>query len=265
MQHHVKPATPLQGFNCATRFYSSVQGVQHEAGGWAEKYGFTQKIVALYLQPNWKNLHATHIGPHGHRSLLCYDAWYAVYWDYSDLPSQIWKQTPRLPWLPVLCERGVTPTTADQIKFDDFITSLQNAPAWREENKLEKAERTNQKEEFANGPALGLGPCSLQRQKHTLRSYLMGWNEVGRQLTTGTWRPTIGPAPQRRCKAPGGTCYAPVPKKCSKGMCTPHFLSFQIAYASALELVCHANTKSPLFDTGTHHVPLMQWSSHLGW
>ena len=47
----------------------------------------------------------------------------------------------------------------------------------------------------------------------------------------GTWRPTSRPAPQRRCKAPGGTCYAPVPKNCSKEMCTPHCLSFQIAYA----------------------------------
>ena len=134
-------------------------------------------------------------------------------------------------WLAMLSERGVTPTNADQIKFDVFITTLQDAPAWREQKKLEKAERASQKEQSANGPALGLGPSSLQRRRQTLASYLMGPNAVGWQPSTRTWQPTIGPAPQRRCMEPGGTCYAPVPRNCSKGMCTPHRLSFQIAYA----------------------------------
>ena len=131
----------------------------------------------------------------------------------------------------MLSVRGVTPTTADQIRFDVFVTILQDAPAWGEKKKLEKAERASQKEASADAHALGLGRSSLERRKHTLASYLMRPNAVGRQPSTGTWRPTSGPAPQRRCKAPGGTCYAPVPKKCSKGMCTPHCLSFQIAYA----------------------------------
>ena len=131
----------------------------------------------------------------------------------------------------MLSERGVTPTTADQIKFDVFVTSLQDAPAWREQKKFRKAERARQKEASADAHALGLGPISFERRKHTLASYLMGPNAVGRQPSRGTWRPTSGPAPQRRCKAPVGTCYAPVPKNCSIGMCTPHCLSFQIAYA----------------------------------
>ena len=50
-------ATLLQGLTYGTHFYSSVQGVQHEAGAWAENYGFIQKVVAL---PPWKKLH-THL------------------------------------------------------------------------------------------------------------------------------------------------------------------------------------------------------------
>ena len=186
------------------------------------------EVLPNEYTPQWI---AARIGPHGHGSLLGDDVWYVVYWDYSDLPSDTWKQTARSLWLAMLSERGVTPTTADQIKFDVFVTSLQDAPAWREQKNLEKAERASQKEASADAHALGLGPSSLERRKHTLASYLMGPNAVGRQPSTGTWRPTSGPAPQRRCKAPGGTCYAPVPKNCSKGMCTPHCLSFQIAYA----------------------------------
>ena len=144
-----------------------------------------------------------------------------MYWDYSDLPSDSWKQTARSLWLAMLSERGVTPTTADQKKFDVFVTSLQLAPACRQRKKLEKAGRESQKESSADAQALGLGPSSLERRKHTLASYLPGLNAVGRQPSTATWRPTSGPAPQRRCKAPGGTCYAPVPKNFSKGMCTP--------------------------------------------
>ena len=97
--------------------------------------------------------------------------------------------------------------------------------------KLEKAERASQKEESANARALGLGASSLERRKHTLASYLMCPNAVGRQPSTGTWRPTSGPTPQRRCKAPRGTCFAPVPKNCGKRMCTLHCQSFEIAYA----------------------------------
>ena len=140
-------------------------------------------------------------------------------------------QTARSLWLAILSKRGVTPTTADQTKFDAFVTSLQDAPEWREQKKLEKAERASQKEESANARGLGLCPTSLERRKHTLASYFMGPNAVGRQPSTGTCRPTSGPAPQRSCKAPGGTCYAPVPKNCSRGMCTPHSLSSQIATA----------------------------------
>ena len=154
-----------------------------------------------------------------------------MYWDYSDLPPDTWKRTARSLWLAMLSERRVTPTTADQLKFDVFVTSFQDAPAWREAKKWEKAERASQKGESANGRALGLGPSSLERQKHRLASYLMGPIAVGRQPSTGTWRPTSGPTPQRRCKAPSGTCCAPVPKNCSKGIWTPHCLIFQIAYA----------------------------------
>ena len=219
------------------------------------------EVLPNEYTPQWI---AAHIGPHGHGNLLGDDVWYAVYWDYSDLPWDTWKQTARSLWLAMLSERGVTRTTADQIKFDVFVTSLQDAPAWREQKKLEKAERASQKEASADAHALGLGPSSLERRKHTLASYLMGPNAVGRQPSTGTWRPTSGPAPQRRCKAPGGTCYAPVPKNRSKGMCTPHCLSCKLPMHSGLQLVRHANTKSLEFDTGTHHVPLMQRSSHLG-
>ena len=60
---------------------------------------------------------AARIGPHGHGSLLADDVWYAVYWDYSDLPSDTLKQTARSLWLAMLSERGVTPTTADQKKI----------------------------------------------------------------------------------------------------------------------------------------------------
>ena len=186
------------------------------------------EVLPNEYTPQWI---AARIGLHGHGSLLGDDVWYAVHLDYSDLPSDTCKQTARSLWLAMLSERGVTPTTADQIKFDVFVTSLQDAPAWQEQKKLEKAERASQKEASADAHALGLGPSSLERRKHTLASYLMGPNAVGRQQSTGTWRPTSGPAPQRRCKAPGGTCYVPVPKNCSKGMCTPHCLSFQIAYA----------------------------------
>ena len=178
---------------------------------------------------------AARIGLHEHGTLLGDDAWYAVYWDYSDLPLDTRKQTATSLWLAMLSEREVTPTTADQIKFDVFVTSLLDGPAWREQKKLEKAERASQKEESANGLALGLGPSSLERRKHTLASYLMGPNAAGRQPSTRTWRPTSGPTPQRCCKAPGGTCYAPVPKNCSKGMCSPHCLSFQIAYAQRFQ------------------------------
>ena len=86
--------------------------------------------------PHWI---AARIGPHGHGSLLGDDVWYAVYWDYSDLPSDTWKQTARSLLLAMLSERGVTPTTADQINFNVFVTSLQDAPAWRIQTKLEKA------------------------------------------------------------------------------------------------------------------------------
>ena len=141
---------------CGTRFHPSVQGVQHEACAWAENYGFIQKIVALHLQPHWQKLQAlpneytppqwiaARIGRHGHGSLLGDDVVYAVYSDYSDLPSETWKQTARSLWLALLSESGVTPTTADQIKFDVFVTSLQDAPAWREQKKLRKTERASQ-------------------------------------------------------------------------------------------------------------------------
>ena len=148
----------------------------------------------------------------------------------------ICRQTPgsKLPdhcgW-PCCLREGVTPTTVDQIKFDVFLTDLNYAPARPEQKKLENAECASQKEETANGRAVGLGTSSLERRKHTLASYLMGPNAVGRHPCTRTWRPTGGPSPQRRCKAPGGTWYAPVQKNCSKGMCTPHCLSFKIAYA----------------------------------
>ena len=222
---------------CGTRFHPSVQGVQHEACAWAENYGFIQKIVALHLQPHWQKLHAHLRGAaqRVHASMdsgAHWDAWtWPLYRDYSDLPSDTWKQTARSLWLAMLSERGVRPPTADQIKFDVFVTSLQDAPAWLEQKKLEKAECASQKEASADVRALGLGPSSLERRKHTLDSYLMRPNAVDWQPSTGTWRPTSGPAPQQRCKAPGGTCYAPVPKNCSKGICTQHCLSFQIAYA----------------------------------
>ena len=96
------------------------------------------EVLPNEYTPQWI---AARIGPHGHGSLLGDDVWYAVYWDYSDLPSDTWKQTARSLWLAMLSERGVTPTTADEIKFDVFVTSLQDAPAWREQKKLEKAER----------------------------------------------------------------------------------------------------------------------------
>ena len=185
-------------------------------------------VLPKEYMPKWI---AARIGPHGHGSLLGDDVWYAVYWDYTDLLSDTWKQTARSLWLAMLSERGVTPTTADQIKFEVFVTSLQDAPAWQERMKLEKAERASQGGESANARALAFGPSSLERRQHALVSYLMGPNAVGRQPSTGTWRPTSGPTPQRRCKAPGGTFLAPVPINCSKGMCTRHCLSFEIAYA----------------------------------
>ena len=85
----------------------------------------------------------------------------------------------------MLYERGVTPTTSDQTKFDVFVTSLQDAPAWREKKKLEKAERASQKKASADAHALGLGPSSWETRKHTLASYLMGPNAVGRQPSIG--------------------------------------------------------------------------------
>ena len=153
----------------------------------------------------------------------------------------------------------MTPTTADQIKFDVFVTSLQDAPAWREQKKLEKAGSESQKEASADAHALGLGPSSLERRKHTLARYLMGLNAVGRQPSTGTWRATRGPAPQRRCKAPGGTFYAAA-RECAHRTARASKLPMH----SGLQLVRHSNTKRLEFDTGTHHVPLMQRSSHLG-
>ena len=113
------------------------------------------EVLPKEYTPQWM---AARIGPHGHGSLLGDDIWYAVYWDYSDLQSNTWKQTARLLRLAMLSERGVTPTTAHQITFDVFVTSLQDAPAWREQKKLEKAERASEKEESANAQALGLGP-----------------------------------------------------------------------------------------------------------
>ena len=123
------------------------------------------EVLPNKYTPQWI---AARIGPHGHGSLLVDDVWYTVYWDYSDLPSDTWKQTARSLWLAMLSDRGMTPTTADQIKFDVFVTSLQDAPAWREQKKLNKAGRESQKEASADAHALGLGPSSSERLKHTL-------------------------------------------------------------------------------------------------
>ena len=114
------------------------------------------EVLPNEYTPQWI---AARIGPHGHGSLLGDDVWYAVYWDYSDLPSDTWKQTARSLSLAMLSERGVTPTTADQIKFDVFVTSLQDAPAWREQKKLEKAERASQKRRLPMRTLLVLAPA----------------------------------------------------------------------------------------------------------
>ena len=200
---------------------------------------------------------AARIGPHGHGSLLGDVSWYPVYWDYSDLLSDTWRQTARSLWFFMLSERGVTPTTADQIKFVVFVTSPQDAPPWREQMKLEK-------EESAIRRAVGLGPSSLERRKHTLASYLMGPNAVARQPTKGTWRPTSDPTPRRRCKAPGAhatcQCQRTTARECAQRTARASRLPMD----SGLELVRHANTKRLEFDTGSHQVPLMQRSSYLG-
>ena len=142
----------------------------------------------------------------------------------------------------------------------------------QEQKQLEKAERASQTEESANWRALGLGPSSLERRKHRLASYLMGPNAVGRQPGTGTWRPTSGPAPQRRCKAPGGTCYVPVPNNCSKGMCTQHWLSFPIAYAQRFGTCTPCKDKTsgvrhrhtPRATDATELAPwIRDWQGHL--
>ena len=144
------------------------------------------EVLPNQYTPQWI---AARIGLHEHGSLLGDDVWYAVYWDYSDLPSDTWKQTARSLWLAMLSERGVTPTTADQIKFDVFVTCLPDAPLWQEQIKLEKAGRASQKEASADVQALGLGPSSLERRKHTLASYLMGPNAVGRKPSTREMAP----------------------------------------------------------------------------
>ena len=136
------------------------------------------EVLPNEYTPQWI---AARIGPHGHGSLLGDDVWYALYWDYSDLPSDGCKQTARSLWLAMLSPRGLTPTTADQKNFDVFVTSLQDAPEWREQKILEKAECESQKEASAHAHALRLGPSSLERRKHTLASYLVGLNAVGRQ------------------------------------------------------------------------------------
>ena len=134
--------------------------------------------------PQWI---AARIAPHGHGSRLGHDARYAVYLDYSQLPLNTWKRTARSLWLTMLSEGGVTPSTADQTKLDVFFSTLQDAPAQREQKKLEKAEHASEKEESANGQALGLGPSPLERREHTPASYVMGLNVVGRQPNTGPW------------------------------------------------------------------------------
>ena len=120
-------------------------------------FGRICEVLPNKYTPRWIG---ARIGPHGHGSLLGDDVWYAVYWDYSDLPSDTWKQTARSLWLAMLSERGETPTTADQNKFDVFVICLQDAPAWREQKKLEKAGRESQKEASADAHALGLGMCT---------------------------------------------------------------------------------------------------------
>ena len=60
------------------------------------------EVLPNEYTPQWI---AARIGPHGHGSLLGDDVWYAVYWDYSDLPSDTWKQTARSLWLAMLSER----------------------------------------------------------------------------------------------------------------------------------------------------------------
>ena len=57
------------------------------------------EVLPNEYTPQWI---AARIGPHGHGSLLGDDVWYAVYWDYSDLPSDTWKQTARSLWLAML-------------------------------------------------------------------------------------------------------------------------------------------------------------------
>ena len=47
----------------------------------------TCEVLPKEYTPHWI---AAHIGPYGHGGLLGDDAWYAVYWDYSDLPSDTW-------------------------------------------------------------------------------------------------------------------------------------------------------------------------------
>ena len=81
---------------------------------------------------------AARIVPHGYGRLLGDYAWYAMFWDYSDLPSDTWKQTAGSLWPAMPSERGVAPTTAEQIKFGVFVTSLQDAPAWLEQIKIGK-------------------------------------------------------------------------------------------------------------------------------
>ena len=80
-------------------------------------FGRICEVLPNEYTPQWIG---ARIGLHGHGSLLGDDVWYAVYWDYSDLPSDTWKQTARSLWLAMLSERGETPTTADRIKFDVY-------------------------------------------------------------------------------------------------------------------------------------------------
>ena len=119
----------------------------------------------------------------------------------------------------------------------------------------------SQKDESADGGALGLGPGSLERQKHTLASYFMCPNAVRRQPTTGTWLPTSGLAPQRQRQAVGGTCLAPVPKNCSRGHHA--VLAFRQPMHTILELVRHANRTTLVSNTTIHQLPLMQQSLDL--
>ena len=51
-----------------------------------------RQVLPKEYMPQWI---AARRGLHGHGSLLGDDAWYAVYWYYSDLPSDTWKPTAR--------------------------------------------------------------------------------------------------------------------------------------------------------------------------